>query len=54
MRASSPGAGPWVTFASPREIANLALFLASDKASFITGQAIAVDCGWTSYASNED
>ncbi len=32
-------------FGTPEEVANLALFLASDKASWITGQTIAVDGG---------
>lgn len=30
----------------PRDVAQLAVFLASDRASFITGQAITVDGGW--------
>jgi len=34
-------------FGQPMEIANGALFLASDEASFVTGQALAVDGGYT-------
>jgi NAD(P)-dependent dehydrogenase (short-subunit alcohol dehydrogenase family) len=36
-------------FGQPRDIANAALFLASDEASFITGQGIAVDGGITNW-----
>lgn len=36
---------PLKRLGSPTDIANMALFLASDKASYITGQVIAVDGG---------
>jgi NAD(P)-dependent dehydrogenase (short-subunit alcohol dehydrogenase family) len=31
----------------PEEVANCAVFLASDEASFVTGTALVVDGGWT-------
>ena len=41
--ASNPRSG------SGMEIATIALFLASDDSSFINGQAITADSGWTAY-----
>jgi len=42
-------AGRW---AEPREIARLALFLASDDAGFIHGSAVVIDGGWLTAARN--
>ena len=36
---------PWGRFGNPKEVANVALFLCSDLASWITGQTIIVDGG---------
>jgi NAD(P)-dependent dehydrogenase (short-subunit alcohol dehydrogenase family) len=36
-------------FADPIEMANVALFLASDESSFITGVALPVEAGWTAW-----
>lgn len=38
---------PLGALGSPKSVADTAIFLASEESSFITGQAIAVDGGWT-------
>jgi NAD(P)-dependent dehydrogenase (short-subunit alcohol dehydrogenase family) len=40
---------PQRRLAQPQEIANAAVFLSSEAAGHITGQALAVDGGWTAY-----
>ena len=43
------GQGTMPRSGKPEEVAQLALFLGSDDASFINGQIIAADAGWTAY-----
>jgi len=38
---------PWARMGVPEDIANAVVFLASEKADYITGQTIIVDGGWT-------
>jgi 3-oxoacyl-[acyl-carrier protein] reductase len=38
---------PWARMGLPEDIANAVVFLASEKADYITGQTIIVDGGWT-------
>lgn len=40
---------PMRRFAEPAEIARSAVFLASSEASYVTGQTLLVDGGWTAY-----
>lgn len=47
LREEEASGVPLKTFSTSEDIANMALFLASDQARTITGQAINVDAGWT-------
>ncbi|MCA3502549.1 MAG: SDR family oxidoreductase, partial [Rhodobacter sp.] len=46
-RAAFVARQPMGRIGAPEEIAALAVYLASDESAFITGQAIAIDGGWT-------
>jgi NAD(P)-dependent dehydrogenase (short-subunit alcohol dehydrogenase family) len=43
-REAEQASGRW---AAPSEIANVAVFLASDGASYVNGADVLVDSGWT-------
>lgn len=45
----SSGAGSMPRMGEPDEIANVALFLASEDSSFVNGEVLTVDGGWTAY-----
>jgi len=36
-------------FGQPHEVVALAVFLASDESSFMTGSVVALDGGWTAF-----
>lgn len=40
-------ATPWPEFGDPEDVADAALFLASDASDFVTGHVLSVDGGWT-------
>ncbi|MEK3979279.1 SDR family oxidoreductase [Psychrobacillus sp. FSL K6-2836] len=49
MGRQQTGSGTMPRVGQPEEIAQLAVFLGSDESSFVNGQIIAADAGWTAY-----
>ena len=47
IRKQTITAIPWARIGQPEDIANIVVFLASDRADYITGQTIIVDGGYT-------
>ncbi len=48
-KAMIEGLHPMKRLGTPREVANAALFLSSDEASFVTGETFSVDGGWVAW-----
>lgn len=46
--AYSESRTPWPRLGRPRDVANAVLFLASDEATYVTGENLMVDGGWMS------
>lgn len=49
MERIQPGLAINPRIGKPEEIANVAVFLASDESSFVNGTVITADAGWTAY-----
>lgn len=49
MLAYSVARTPWPRLGRPEDVAGAALFLASDDATFVTGENLMVDGGWMAY-----
>lgn len=49
MERTQPGMALNPRMGQPAEIAQLALFLASEEAGFVNGAVITADGGWTAY-----
>ena len=49
MGRVQPGLGINPRVGKPEEVANVALFLASDESGFVNGTVITADAGWTAY-----
>lgn len=49
MERAMAGIASNIRAAEPIEIAKVALFLASDDASFVNGEVVVADAGWTAY-----